>query len=65
MVLDMVLGKGADKEVSVIVSILVTDVKLVVQPQILDQLDQHLSVEVFGKEVVTSALKKVYFFVSQ
>lgn len=56
VVVDVVVGKGGDKEVSVVVSVLVADRELVLESFLLDKFDQIFSVQVVLQELVSRAL---------
>lgn len=56
VVVDMVLDKSADKEVSVIIPILETDLELVRNAELFDVVDEFVGVEVLLEEAIGGAL---------
>jgi len=56
VVIDVVTGKGGDKEVSVVVSVLVADRELFLESFLFDKFDQIWSVQVVFQELVSRAL---------
>lgn len=56
VVVDVVLGKGADKVVSMIISILEADLKLVRNAELLDVVNESMGVQVLLQEAIIGAL---------
>lgn len=60
VVVDMVVDEGADKEVTMVVSVLIADCELFLESCLLDECDQICSVQVVFQEPVSRSL--LFFF---
>jgi hypothetical protein len=56
VVVDMVVGESANKEVAVVISVLVADCELVLESFLLDEFDQICGVQVVLQEPVSRSL---------